>query len=146
MFHRVANFLSITSLGARDFRTLSWLLGETANSVMTTFAADPNPGGLKYTHFTGSAISTALRAGSSVHVVAPGETLHSIAYHYGKPVLVLAKANNIAPETMVSVGECIIIPGGAWTPVAAASEPNKGVNSNPVVLAVWMAYGSGIVI
>ena len=40
----------------------------------------------------------ALAAGASVHVVAPGETLHSIARHYGKPVLVLAKANNIAPD------------------------------------------------
>ena len=35
----------------------------------------------------------------AVHIVAPGETLHSIARHYGKPVLVLAKANNIAPDT-----------------------------------------------
>jgi murein DD-endopeptidase MepM/ murein hydrolase activator NlpD len=65
----------------------------------------------------------ALAAGSSVHVVAPGETLHSIARHYGKPVLVLAKANNIAPDTMVRVGERITIPGGASTPVAAAPAP-----------------------
>jgi murein DD-endopeptidase MepM/ murein hydrolase activator NlpD len=65
----------------------------------------------------------ALAAGASVHVVAPGETLHSIARHYGKPVLVLAKANNIAPDTMVRVGERITIPGGASTPVAAASAP-----------------------
>jgi murein DD-endopeptidase MepM/ murein hydrolase activator NlpD len=65
----------------------------------------------------------ALAAGSSVHVVAPGETLHSIARHYGKPVLVLAKANNIAPDTMVRVGERIIVPGGASTPVAAAAAP-----------------------
>jgi murein DD-endopeptidase MepM/ murein hydrolase activator NlpD len=65
----------------------------------------------------------ALAAGASVHVVAPGETLHSIARHYGKPVLVLAKANNIAPDTMVRVGERITIPGGAATPVAAASAP-----------------------
>ena len=65
----------------------------------------------------------ALAAGASMHVVAPGETLHSIARHYGKPVLVLAKANNIAPDTMVRVGERITIPGGASTPVAAASAP-----------------------
>lgn len=65
----------------------------------------------------------ALAAGASVHVVAPGETLHSIARHYGKPVLVLAKANNIAPDSMVRVGERITIPGGASTPVAAASAP-----------------------
>ena len=65
----------------------------------------------------------ALAAGASVHVVAPGETLHSIARHYGKPVLVLAKANNIAPDTMVRVGERITIPGGASTSVAAAAAP-----------------------
>jgi murein DD-endopeptidase MepM/ murein hydrolase activator NlpD len=65
----------------------------------------------------------ALAAGASVHVVAPGETLHSIARHYGKPVLVLAKANNIAPDSMVRVGERITIPGGASTAVAAAAAP-----------------------
>ena len=50
---------------------------------------------------------TALAPASSVHVVAPGETLHSIARHYGKPVLMLAKANNIPPDTMLKVGDRI---------------------------------------
>ena len=53
---------------------------------------------------------TALAPTSGVHVVAPGETLHSIARLYGKPVMVLAKANNIPPDTMVRVGERIVIP------------------------------------
>jgi murein DD-endopeptidase MepM/ murein hydrolase activator NlpD len=66
---------------------------------------------------------TALAPGSSVHVVAPGETLHSIARHYGKSVLLLAKANNMAPDTMVRVGARITIPGGASGPVAAAPAP-----------------------
>ncbi len=66
---------------------------------------------------------TALAPGSSVHVVAPGETLHSIARHYHKSVLVLAKANNMAPDTMVRVGSRIAIPGGASAPVAAAPAP-----------------------
>jgi len=52
----------------------------------------------------------ALAPTSGVHVVAPGETLHSIARLYGKSVMALAKANNIAPDTMVKVGERIIIP------------------------------------
>jgi uncharacterized protein YcbK (DUF882 family) len=50
----VNNFLRISSLGARDFRTLSALMVKPANSVIMTFAADPNPG-LEYTHFTGAA-------------------------------------------------------------------------------------------
>jgi murein DD-endopeptidase MepM/ murein hydrolase activator NlpD len=53
---------------------------------------------------------TALTAPSSVHVVQPGETLNSIARFYNKPVMVLAKANNIPPTTMVRVGDRITIP------------------------------------
>jgi len=53
---------------------------------------------------------TALAPTSGMHVVVPGETLHSIARAYGKPVMVLAKANNIPPDTMVRVGERITIP------------------------------------
>jgi murein DD-endopeptidase MepM/ murein hydrolase activator NlpD len=54
---------------------------------------------------------TALAPTSGMHVVAPGETLHSIARLYGKSVMVLATANNIRPDTMVKVGERIVIPG-----------------------------------
>ncbi len=63
---------------------------------------------------------TALAPTAGVHVVAPGETLHAIARLYGKPVLVLAKANNIPPDTMVRVGERIIIPNVRATPRAQA--------------------------
>jgi len=63
---------------------------------------------------------TALAPTAGVHVVAPGETLHSIARLYGKPVLVLARANNIPPDTMVKIGERIIIPD-ARGPIAAAA-------------------------
>jgi murein DD-endopeptidase MepM/ murein hydrolase activator NlpD len=68
-----------------------------------------------------SAPQTVLAPTSGVHVVAPGETLHSIARLYGKPVLILAKANNISPDTMVRVGERIIIPG--VRPVQHAEAP-----------------------
>ena len=53
---------------------------------------------------------TALAPNSGVHVVAPGETLNSIARLYGKSVMVLAKTNNLAPDTMVRVGQRIVIP------------------------------------
>jgi murein DD-endopeptidase MepM/ murein hydrolase activator NlpD len=53
---------------------------------------------------------SALVPPSGLHVVAPGETLNSIARMYGKSVMVLAKANNIPPYTMVKVGDRIIIP------------------------------------
>ena len=66
---------------------------------------------------------SALVPAASVHMVAPGETLHSIARLYGKPVMALAKANNIPPDTMVKVGERIAIPGGASTLASAAPPP-----------------------
>jgi len=81
---------------------------------------------------------SALSQGASVHVVAPGETLHSIARHYGKSALVLAKANNIAPDSVVRVGERITIPGGASAaaapapaaaPAAARNETTGGSNA-----------------
>jgi murein DD-endopeptidase MepM/ murein hydrolase activator NlpD len=84
---------------------------------------------------------TALASGSSVHVVAPGETLHSIARHYGKSVLVLAKANNMAPDTMVRVGARITIPGGASAPVAAApvAAPPLVARNEPTVGSIAAA-------
>jgi murein DD-endopeptidase MepM/ murein hydrolase activator NlpD len=53
---------------------------------------------------------SALVAPSGNHVVAPGETLNSIARLYGKPVMVIARANNLPPDTMVRVGQHLVIP------------------------------------
>ena len=47
--------LCITLLGVRDFQSLAPQMVKPANSVMMTFAADPNPG-LAQDRFTGSAI------------------------------------------------------------------------------------------
>jgi len=91
-----------------------------ATRIASTTAAMPPVGPV-------GAPRTALAPTAGVHVVAPGETLHSIARLYGKPVLVLAKANNIPPDTLVKVGERIIIPdvqpgqGGLVAPRAAAA-------------------------
>jgi murein DD-endopeptidase MepM/ murein hydrolase activator NlpD len=45
-----------------------------------------------------------------VHVVEPGETMHSIARHYGKSDLAVARANDMRPNAPMHVGERIIIP------------------------------------
>ncbi len=79
---------------------------------------------------------SALAPASSVHIVAPGETLHSIARLYGKSVLVLAKANNIPPDTMVRIGERIIIPDvrpAAAAPVAPRAEPSATAPAGPAL-------------
>jgi len=51
----VQHFLTITALGARDFRSLATLMVKPSSSVLMTFSADPNPG-LDNDRFSGSAI------------------------------------------------------------------------------------------
>jgi murein DD-endopeptidase MepM/ murein hydrolase activator NlpD len=69
----------------------------------------------------------ALVAPAGTHVVAPGETLNSIARLYNKPVMVIAKANNISPDTKVKVGDHIIVPemreAAHPAPVPSRAEP-----------------------
>jgi murein DD-endopeptidase MepM/ murein hydrolase activator NlpD len=65
-------------------------------------------------------------AGPNVHVVAPGETLISIARHYHKPLPQIAAANNIAPHTRLKIGDRILIPGklaASAPPVVVAAAP-----------------------
>jgi len=65
-----------------------------------------------------------LVAPSGSHVVAPGETLNSIGASTASRFMVIARANNIPPDTMVRVGERIVIPemGGRPAPVAPRAE------------------------
>jgi murein DD-endopeptidase MepM/ murein hydrolase activator NlpD len=82
---------------------------------------------------------TALTAPPTVHVVARGETLNSIARLYNKPVMVLANANNMRPDTIVRAGDRIVIPDvrGAVQPApvapraeAPAPQPTGTIASN----------------
>jgi murein DD-endopeptidase MepM/ murein hydrolase activator NlpD len=59
-------------------------------------------------------------APGGTHVVAPGETLSSVARLYGKPRAAIAKANNITSDTKLRVGQALTIPGAKSTRVAAA--------------------------
>jgi murein DD-endopeptidase MepM/ murein hydrolase activator NlpD len=52
------------------------------------------------------------------HVVAAGENLSSIAHRYHKPRHAIAKANNLAPDAKLRVGQRLVIPG--MKPLAAA--------------------------
>jgi murein DD-endopeptidase MepM/ murein hydrolase activator NlpD len=52
----------------------------------------------------------ALVAPSVVHVVAAGQTLHSIARIYHKPVTLIARANNLSVNAKVKAGDRITIP------------------------------------
>jgi murein DD-endopeptidase MepM/ murein hydrolase activator NlpD len=54
---------------------------------------------------------TAPANGLGVHIVAPGETLSKISRIYKKPLVELAKVNNIQPQATLHIGDKIIIPG-----------------------------------
>jgi murein DD-endopeptidase MepM/ murein hydrolase activator NlpD len=73
------------------------------------------------------ATATATTGGQHVHVVAPGETLMALSRKYHKPLGELARANKIAPHTMVKVGDRIVIPGVA--PQAAVAAPVKAAEA-----------------
>jgi murein DD-endopeptidase MepM/ murein hydrolase activator NlpD len=62
-------------------------------------------------------------ANSTVHVVAPGENLIRIAHRYKKPLVEVAKANNLAPHAMVKIGDRIVIPGMRAAAPAAQPRP-----------------------
>ena len=70
-----------------------------------------------------SAPATSAGAGQYVHVVAPGETLMALSRKYHKSLNELARANNIAPGTMVKVGDRIVIPGQRAAQSAAPKAP-----------------------
>ena len=84
---------------------------------------------------------TALAPTAGVHVVAPGETLNSIARLYGTSVMVLAKANNIPPYTMVRIGQRIAIPdaGGRRRAERPAPQPRQEVANVPSPHAAYNA-------
>jgi murein DD-endopeptidase MepM/ murein hydrolase activator NlpD len=80
-----------------------------------------------------STVPVAPAASAAVHVVAPGETLHSIARLYHKPVLLLAKANNIPPDTQLRIGARIVIPDARTATLSAPPAPQAEVLAPPPV-------------
>ena len=85
------------------------------NQLTTASVTPPRP--------TAPAPIAAAPAAPHVHVVAPGETLSKISRQYKIPVGTIAKANNIAPHTMVKMGDRITIPGVRAPQHAVAPAP-----------------------
>jgi murein DD-endopeptidase MepM/ murein hydrolase activator NlpD len=78
-----------------------------------------------------AAVKAPANSNAYVHVVAPGETLTSIARKYRKPLVMIASANNIPPHTMVKMGDRIVIPGRT-----AAAAPPPATAKAPAPIAV----------
>jgi len=71
-------------------------------------------------------------AGSgTVHIVNPGETLSAVARKYGKSRDEIARANGVAPDHHVRIGERLTIPGAAPVRTVAAAP----AAAQPVVAA-----------
>ena len=60
---------------------------------------------------------------AQAHVVAPGETLSSIARHYNMPVKELVAANRLTYDTHLKIGDRLAIPGAAVAKTTTAPKP-----------------------
>jgi murein DD-endopeptidase MepM/ murein hydrolase activator NlpD len=78
-----------------------------------------------------AAPATTGAVGDHVHVVAPGETLMKLSRQYRKSLTELARANNIAPGTMVKVGDRIVIPGVRGQHAAGPKPPQAMAQAQP---------------
>ncbi|MDB5599592.1 MAG: hypothetical protein JWN71_1636, partial [Xanthobacteraceae bacterium] len=99
------------------------------NSATTTAAAPaparqlPAPPALTTSSVRTAPVAGAAPANSTVHIVAPGENLIRIAHRYKKPLVEVAKANNLPPHAMVKIGDRIVIPGMRAAAPAAQPRP-----------------------
>jgi murein DD-endopeptidase MepM/ murein hydrolase activator NlpD len=81
-------------------------------------------------------IAPQAHAGNGAHVVAPGETIYSLARHYHLTPMAIARANNVGLDHHVKVGDRIVIPGGAGAPrIAMPAQPTQQAQPAPRVAA-----------
>lgn len=85
------------------------------SAPMTTAAAGPNSAPKPAMPIGLPPQAAPAAGGQHVHIIAPGETLMKLSRQYNKPLIEIARANNIPPSTMVKVGDRIIIPGARGT-------------------------------
>jgi murein DD-endopeptidase MepM/ murein hydrolase activator NlpD len=60
---------------------------------------------------------------AGTHVIAPGETIYSLARHYKLTPMAIAKANNVKLDHHVKIGDRIVIPGGRGIAAIAPAAP-----------------------
>lgn len=74
-----------------------------------------------------------------VHVVNPGETLHSIARKNNIPAARLAKANNLPVTTQLKIGQKINVPGMKVTAAPAPQQKAALASAKPATAPVLVA-------
>jgi len=73
---------------------------------------------------TGSSVSYQPRHASTTHTVRRGETLASIAHHYGVALWTLVQMNNIANPSLIVPGQTLVIPNRS-----SLAPPSGGASS-----------------
>jgi murein DD-endopeptidase MepM/ murein hydrolase activator NlpD len=76
--------------------------------------------------------------GLTIHVVQRGETLFSIAMHYGTSVDDLAGLNGLTDPTRILVGQRLLVPSGD---IASSIPENHTVQAGETLLSIAQAYG-----
>lgn len=93
-------------------------------------------------------IAPAARA-DTTHVVEPGDTLYTIALHYGVPMEAIIEANNLVNPRVIRLGSTLIIPGvdgppgSTAAPTAAVPAPTRVGQLPPGQLPPHARYVSG---
>ncbi len=80
-------------------------------------------------------------AGSTLHLVVPGDTLFKIAVHYGLSTHAVAQANNIENYDLVFTGQTLIIPSSSAGGGSATASSPEATLPQPVI--VYGGAGEG---
>jgi LysM repeat protein len=129
--------------------------GETLSAIATrygvTVSAIASTNGLSSSNFiyVGQRLTIPGASGSTssagAHVVGYGESLTSIALHYGTTVWALAAANNLSNPNFVYSGQRLTIPGAGatntTTPAATSSAGAHVVQAGQTLASIAARYG-----
>ena len=86
---------------------------------------------------TPAATRTARPDGAVIHVVRPGDTLYAISLEYDVPVQEIYQLNNLTRESILSVGQEIVVKVGKGTVAAPAATPKSGTTfTSPITSTV----------
>jgi len=90
------------------------------------------------------AATPAYAQGNVVHVVKRGETLFSIARHYGVGVEAIRAANNIADPSRIYVGQRLVIPVAGVAELPAAAGATHVVQRGENLYRIARRYGTTV--